>query len=260
MATHPRVEELSDSDPDEMDISTVAPPSNAQAGGSNPTLMQGSHIPTQRNSKFTQENTKHYQCLYPIYFDAARSRAQGRRVSAQLAVPNPLAREIADAVFSLSMQPVVEPEKTHPRDWANPGRIRVLVKEDGRPKSRTVKNSAFTMLDAAENEKGVGADPTHTEHDLYNKVAQYLQAHPTNEKSPQRLKLVGMPSSMESPAPPAIPRGWKMNSILPLHSPALSGGGVSENLFKDMMAEMQGDQSPANAGGSKPKKDKKVKG
>jgi len=31
-----------------------------------------------------------------------------------------------------------------------------------------------------------------------------------------------------------------MNSILPLHSPALSGGGVSENILKDVMQEMQG--------------------
>lgn len=31
-----------------------------------------------------------------------------------------------------------------------------------------------------------------------------------------------------------------MGTILPLHSPALSGGGVNENYFKDMMAEMQG--------------------
>lgn len=31
-----------------------------------------------------------------------------------------------------------------------------------------------------------------------------------------------------------------MGTILPLHSPALSGGGVSENIIKDMMQEMQG--------------------
>ncbi len=31
-----------------------------------------------------------------------------------------------------------------------------------------------------------------------------------------------------------------MNSILPLHSPALSGGGVSDNILKDVMQEMQG--------------------
>lgn len=48
-----------------------------------------------------------------------------------------------------------------------------------------------------------------------------------------------------------------MSKILPLHSAALSGGGVSENLFKDMMAEMQGENP---IGGSKSKKEKKSKG
>jgi len=49
-----------------------------------------------------------------------------------------------------------------------------------------------------------------------------------------------MPPPKEKVPPPAIPRGFKIGSILPLHSPALSGGGVSENFFKDMMAEMGG--------------------
>ena len=40
--------------------------------------------------------------------------------------------------------------------------------------------------------------------------------------------------------PPSVPKGWKLNTILPMHSPALSGGGVSENILKDMMQEMQG--------------------
>ena len=31
-----------------------------------------------------------------------------------------------------------------------------------------------------------------------------------------------------------------MGTVLPLHSPALSGGGVSENILKDVMQEMQG--------------------
>lgn len=49
-----------------------------------------------------------------------------------------------------------------------------------------------------------------------------------------------------------------MSTILPLHSSAISGGGVSENLFKDMMAEMQGGDAPGvSDGGGKSKKDKK---
>lgn len=70
------------------------------------------------------------------------------------------------------------------------------------------------------------------------------------------------------PPPPAIPRGFKMGSILPLHSPAVSGGGVSDNFLKDMMAEMggqlpEGMQGMANmanmAGGGGAAKPKKVK-
>lgn len=54
-----------------------------------------------------------------------------------------------------------------------------------------------------------------------------------------RLRIQGMPLPDKPIPPPAVPRGWKMGTILPLHSPALSGGGVNENFMKDMMAEMQ---------------------
>ena len=60
-----------------------------------------------------------------------------------------------------------------------------------------------------------------------------------------------------------------MGTILPLHSPALSGGGVSDNMFKDMMSEMGGQLPPgmeglanmaaAASGGGGPAKPKKVK-
>lgn len=61
-----------------------------------------------------------------------------------------------------------------------------------------------------------------------------------------------MPTPDQPIPPPAVPRGWKMNTILPLHSPALSGGGVSENILKDMMQEMQAGQAAqggASSGG-----------
>lgn len=61
-------------------------------------------------------------------------------MGAELAVENPLAREIVDAVQLLGLKTVFEPGKIHPRDWSNPGRVRVLVKEAGRGKG-VVKNS-----------------------------------------------------------------------------------------------------------------------
>lgn len=61
-----------------------------------------------------------------------------------------------------------------------------------------------------------------------------------------------------------------MGSILPYYSPALSGGGVSDNFFKDMMAEMGGQLPPgmegmmnaagaAGGGGAGEGKPKKIK-
>lgn len=58
-----------------------------------------------------------------------------------------------------------------------------------------------------------------------------------------------------------------MNKILPFHSAAMTGGGVSENFFKDMMGQMGGAgmeglmpgaaAPPVASGSGKPKKEKK---
>jgi signal recognition particle subunit SRP19 len=48
-----------------------------------------------------------------------------------------------------------------------------------------------------------------------------------------------------------------MNTILPLHSPAMSGGGVSENFLKDIMAEMQGELPGGKSNEGKKRNDKK---
>lgn len=93
------------------------------------------------------EKSKNYQCLYPVYFDSTRSREEGRRVRKEDAIPNPLAREIVDALshigatLGVALQIVLEPTKTHPKDWANPGRVKVLIRREGRPISAKIQNS-----------------------------------------------------------------------------------------------------------------------
>lgn len=106
------------------------------------------------------------------------------------------------------------------------------------------------------------------EHHLYILVAEYLRAHPPTQETPLKVPVQGLPRKVVPP--PAVPRGWKMGEILPLHSPGVTGGGVSENMFKDMMAEMGGeggmglDQGSGGKGlegeGKKKKEKKKVKG
>jgi signal recognition particle subunit SRP19 len=248
--SHARVEELSDSDPDIDDPSALSfpqtsssiiapadipepgaftkpPPPSQNASQDNKSGFMPSMLrPTGPGSRpSSKESIKAYSTLYPVYFDASRTRAQGRRVSAKLGTHNPLARAIAEACQFISvntaggrLQIAFEPDKLHPKDWANPGRVRVSIRnrETGKPLSPALKNKSH----------------------LYILVAQYLQAHPTTKESPLKLQIQGIPVP-EKLEPPAVPRGWKINEILPLHSPAMSGGGVSDNFFKDMMAEMQ---------------------
>jgi signal recognition particle subunit SRP19 len=252
-AMNPRVEEVSDSsdsEPSEMDIDDVTAliqprniPATVAPGTGGPSSSMPAHLlqpqsPAIKTST-DRDKSKHYQCLYPIYFDKARTRAEGRRVGQELAVDSPLAREMADAAANLGLRTVFEPDKTHPKDWANPGRVRVLLKQDGKLMDDDVKNK----------------------HHLYILISQYLQANPTQKTTPFRLPIAGIPMPKEMPEP-AVPIGWKMSKILPLHSPALTGGGVSDNFFQDMMAEMQGEAggSGASSGAdTKKKKDKKKK-
>ncbi|KAE8144253.1 signal recognition particle, SRP19 subunit [Aspergillus avenaceus] len=256
MSRNAQVEEVYDSDPDEVAPSDSTPAFNdslLSAAGISP--QGASSMPMRPAPEPRREIPKHYQCLYPVYFDKSRSRAEGRKVGAELAVENPLARDIVDAAQMLGLNVGFEPEKLHPKDWANPGRVRVHLKnEDGKLVNPKIKNK----------------------HHLYILIAQYLKAHPTNEKSPYRLRISGLPMPEKLPAAPPAPRGWKIGTILPIHSPAYTGGGVSDNPLKDAMAEMQNMQGmpgmpqipgmpnlagmmgePAGGSGEKKKKDKK---
>jgi len=274
--SHARIEEVEDSDvasdPSEADISDVAsdfsdrdiikakaapsraPPQNAKAAQINPSNIpfsasnaQITTAPDGTMFKSTKDSSKYkdFQCIYPIYFDATRSRAEGRRVGKKFAVKNPIAREIVAACSRLRIETLFEPLKTHPKDWANPGRVKVNIKSNP-----AIKNK----------------------HHLYTLITTHLQANPTTEATAMQPRIGGIPPPDPSKplVRPAVPQGWKMGEILPYYSAALSGGGVSENFFKDMMAEMQG-QIPgmpdmggpsggAPAESKKKDKKKKVKG
>lgn len=276
---HPRIEEVEDSDvemsdPSEGDIDDFdetdilrsrsdKPASNSNSNSNskqqqlpirqqaaNPHLLNPSHIPSVSSGPptgagggggdysiptTTSANAKayaHFQCLYPVYFDANRTRAEGRRVSRDLAVANPLARELVNACRDLRLQTLFEPEKMHPKDWANPGRVKVNLKETGAAASSGIKNK----------------------HQLYILIAQHLRNNPTTEKTSAALwdRIPGgppPPDRAKAYPRPAVPRGWKMGELLPYYSPAMTGGGVSENLFKDMMKEMQGGGAGGLPGG-----------
>jgi len=133
----------SDFDPVQFANTLIRPSDIPPPSGSPSQQLRSQFAAPTSSSPADTDRYKHYQCLYPVYFDAARTRAQGRRVGKELAVANPLAREMVDAVQALGLSVVFEPGKTHPKDWSNPGRVRVLVKEGGRVKNARVQNSMF---------------------------------------------------------------------------------------------------------------------
>lgn len=221
-----RIEEVSDSDPSEGDISDLDDeyfderdilrakiPQKSASSFPKPTadLSTPYYVRTQEPSYHAKS-----QCIYPIYFDKLRSRRQGRLVAMKLAVENPMAREIVNVCCQLGLETSFEPNKCHPRDWANPGRVKVKLRGGNNP---NIKNK----------------------HHLYILISHHLIANPTTTVTAKSWLDPGMPvpdPSKEYPTP-AIPKGWKMSRILPYFSPALSDGGVNEDMFKQMMAQMQ---------------------
>lgn len=159
--SHARIEEVSDSDsdPSEANLSDLsdsdfdeqrdvlkarpsAPSKPAPAAAAaTASLLDPSRLPasipggdgTTFQPTTDESKYKDFQCLYPVYFDANRSRAQGRRVSRALAVPSPMAREIVNACGRLRLETLFEPAKLHPKDWSNPGRVKVRVKGSANP-------------------------------------------------------------------------------------------------------------------------------
>jgi signal recognition particle subunit SRP19 len=147
----------SDFDPEDFDPSTIIRPSQA-ASTSRPTPHEElkPQFKAPSTSIADQEKYKTWQCLYPVYFDINRSRAEGRRVGKELAVENPLARELADAVQFIGFNVVFEPAKMHPKDWANPGRVKLQFKDGGKVQHTHVTNSQCTPRLLADESQPAG--------------------------------------------------------------------------------------------------------
>ena len=55
--------------------------------------------------------------LWPSYFDSAKTRRGGRRVSKRMATQNPTAAELLKAVESLGLKASILEGKAYPRNW-----------------------------------------------------------------------------------------------------------------------------------------------
>ncbi|CAE7228146.1 unnamed protein product [Rhizoctonia solani] len=254
------LQEIGDaSDPDEPTFDYEPPV--ASASGSVPFRPQ--HTPPQYRNTADLEKYKRWTSLYPIYFDAKRPYGQGqRRLAREKSVWWPQSRDIEVAARLLGIPTLHEPMKRHPQDWENPGRVKVLWKENGQVLNQKF-NSKKRLLEA---------------------IALQIQIHkpdqvPTPEtstpiKAPPKPTQAAAKPSKHTPGPiqrksfkvPQAPQPWpKLQDRVSPYSPMIDGGiyvdAVSNALAAEKKAESAGaiagqaqGQAQAGAGAGKGKK------
>jgi len=83
--------------------------------------------------------------IWPIYFDIARTRSEGRMVSRQDAVNEPNLDMLITASLKSGFKPEIEREKKHPKTWhQEEASGRILLPRKG-PKSAVLKRIAGFM-------------------------------------------------------------------------------------------------------------------
>ncbi|KAF8510383.1 signal recognition particle, SRP19 subunit [Gautieria morchelliformis] len=95
---------------------------------------------------------KMWTSVYPIYLDAKRPYSGSeRRIAREKCIWWPLSTDIVDACGRLGLKTLHEPGKQHPRDWENPGRVKVCFKVDGRIQHSHIKTKKQLLEAIAHN-------------------------------------------------------------------------------------------------------------
>ncbi len=195
--------------------STSSQPRTSQHQPSRNDTLYGTNAPGMSDdTKFLTpedlEGYKHNILIYPCYFDKNRSHKQGRRVNLNRAVENPLAKTVHDAMVFIGIPCVLDAMKSHPQDWSNPGRVRLMVTAEEMKDELKINN----------------------ERHLLRLISDFLLKRPTTINTPKQFIPSPEFRDIELKSAP-IPRGFVMNSIIPLHSPAIFGAPMTQSIYDD---------------------------
>ncbi|KIK70246.1 hypothetical protein GYMLUDRAFT_34732 [Collybiopsis luxurians FD-317 M1] len=140
-AKGPLLQEIdSDDDSDDLDLNTSQRAGPASPPASRPQFRPDSASQLPKNTVTDITPYKSWTCIYPIYIDAKRPYGRGqRRVERAKSIWWPLSKDIAEATNRLGLGTLHEVGKIHPRDWENPGRVRVQWKKEGRFMNPAIK-------------------------------------------------------------------------------------------------------------------------
>ncbi|KAF5356631.1 hypothetical protein D9758_008229 [Tetrapyrgos nigripes] len=251
---------ISDDDDDDIDS-----PSQ-RAGPASPPSSQPYFRPDPSQLKNTVTDITPYKswtCIYPIYIDAKRPYGTGqRRVERAKSVWWPLSKDIADATNRLGLGTLHEVNKAHPRDWENPGRVRVQWKKDGRLMNSNIKTKKQLLemiciqLQHLKPEN-VPRPPYSTSSSTPNPTTSSASSNPNPTSSSNKGKQPATTKSKSPVTPQAKQTGGRRLPIPPEphpplasrvspYSPALSTGVLIETVKAGMNAQ----ESAPGAGGA----------
>ncbi|GBE89116.1 signal recognition particle, SRP19 subunit [Sparassis latifolia] len=263
------LEELSD---DEDDVPTLVEPTAGPASPSQPQFTQPTPDREEQGQKTVTDITpyKKWTCIYPIYIDAKRPSGRGeRRIARSKSVWWPLSKDIADATNRLGLGTLHEVHKSHPRDWENPGRVRVQWKKDGRLVNSSIKTKKqllemislqIQMLKPDNVPKPpyhTAASPSEPEQPAAAQKAAPVtitkgkqaasKAKSTATTPPASAAPAVPPSARGRPKPPSPPMPYPpITSRISAYSPALPSGVLIETIKAGMNAQ---EAAPAVGGG-----------
>ncbi|GLB39175.1 putative SRP19 protein [Lyophyllum shimeji] len=269
----PLLEEMHISD-DEFEPSPRAGPASPSSQSQFRPAPSGASRTELKNTVTDITPYKRWTCIYPIYLDAKRPYATGqRRVERAKSLWWPLSKDIAEAANALGLGTLHEVGKFHPRDWENPGRVRVQWKKDGKLVNPMVKTKKqlleFISLHIQH------AKPENIPKPPYNMSPPVREATPSKTTSSSSKGKQPAQTKTKSPAAPQSKqtRGRRLpNPPEPLpplasrvspYSPAVSTGVLIETVKAGMNATENampgGAPTPGMPGGAQKGKRKVVR-
>jgi len=260
----PLLQEIDDDD-DDAEISSDDEPDEPAPGPASQFRPQAPSVKPPINTVTDITPYKKWTCIYPIYIDAKRPYATGeRRLARQLSVWWPLSKDIADATNRLGLGTLHEVNKSHPRDWENPGRVRVQWKKDGKLVNPAIKTKRHLLRLISLQIQRIKPDnvprPPYTILSPPVTPAVPVTKAPSSNKGKQPAKLksggnvppVHLQKANRLPAPPQ-PEPPLANRVSP-YSPALATGVLVETVKAGMNTQDQGAAPPGVAGMQKGKR------
>jgi len=90
---------------------------------------------------------KKWRCVYPCYLNKNKTLQEGRKIAKKYCVEHPHPSDIAEVAKYFGLPFYIELNKTHPRDFFNRSRVRVLLKnKDGSLRRQDIPNRYSLLI------------------------------------------------------------------------------------------------------------------